>query len=944
MPNDRDKQDEPGEPPDEQTPAPSGCFYDVEYDQIRRRRKAVSGDEGASNETGAPENLLGLAISGGGIRSAIFALGCLQALAERHILSKLDYLSTVSGGSYIGMFYAALHVPPEQRKDPAAGQDKDHASARAGQCKDALDHASRLRAACDKNDDALDYLRANANYLAPNGGGDYLLTTAITVRNWLAVQFVVCVTMLAVLVSFCIARLLISSVDGNAVERGFAPAEASQANIWWSPLWGVAGILLALALAFHIAFWLTVNFGASRGRPHPQQAYCSICNTGATLRRVLYRTFLIALPAVTLGVVAFACYTTRAWFRLTTEQSGPLSPPAFWVMVSAWFAVALLAWLFAIVKAQWSGWWARSEPLGSKARNVLTNALVRCGPFNVTLVLFLAAVAALVDTIGQSIVMRLDEHALNVVLPSFAGVGSAAFAALKWALANRGRKQNSMTGKLVPVVAFLAALLVLLVTLSFWAFAVHYALNPWFSKPGVTPCSAGELSFARCAASLYPLWWGLGVLILLVIGCGISIGFLNLSSLESLYSARLTRCFLGASNPCRLQNPGLRDVTSLMPGDAIELGTYYSRDSLAPVHLINMTVNNTVAWNGSRILARNSRGFGMCIGPAGIEVGPGILSRTRRSGGFLTLYCRWTMDGSATSVTQVTGDWLKRPESDGPPPVPPTVPRWVNAVESLPVGDWCAISGAAVSTGLGYRTRSSYAFLLGTANIRLGYWWDAGSQPTLAKEFGIAHGFNWIARWVGTQWLLFRELSGVFYGPRDRRWYLTDGGHFENTGAYELIRRRVNSIIVFDNGADPQYEFEDLALLQRRIRIDFGAQMTELSGSDLTKAEERWAHRLGRGLDDKSFCELSQFAKRTDPRFGDECAIAFKVTFTDPKAAPLDVLWIKPVIPSDASYDVRQYAIDSDFPQESTAEQFFDEAQWESHRMLGQHLITQLIR
>ena len=53
-------------------------------------------------------NLIGLAFSGGGIRSATFNLGILQALAENGLLHKFDYLSTVSGGGYIGSWLAAL--------------------------------------------------------------------------------------------------------------------------------------------------------------------------------------------------------------------------------------------------------------------------------------------------------------------------------------------------------------------------------------------------------------------------------------------------------------------------------------------------------------------------------------------------------------------------------------------------------------------------------------------------------------------------------------------------------------------------------------------------------------------------------------------------------------------------------------------------------------------
>ncbi|MDH4285751.1 MAG: patatin-like phospholipase family protein, partial [Gallionellaceae bacterium] len=56
---------------------------------------------------GKTENLAGLAFSGGGIRSATFNLGVIQALAENDKLGKFDYLSTVSGGGYIGSWLSA---------------------------------------------------------------------------------------------------------------------------------------------------------------------------------------------------------------------------------------------------------------------------------------------------------------------------------------------------------------------------------------------------------------------------------------------------------------------------------------------------------------------------------------------------------------------------------------------------------------------------------------------------------------------------------------------------------------------------------------------------------------------------------------------------------------------------------------------------------------------
>jgi hypothetical protein len=68
------------------------------YIQARRRKAEIPATQ-AGQEL---ENLTGLALSGGGIRSATFALGVLQALTKHDLLRRFDYLSTVSGGGYVG--------------------------------------------------------------------------------------------------------------------------------------------------------------------------------------------------------------------------------------------------------------------------------------------------------------------------------------------------------------------------------------------------------------------------------------------------------------------------------------------------------------------------------------------------------------------------------------------------------------------------------------------------------------------------------------------------------------------------------------------------------------------------------------------------------------------------------------------------------------------------
>src|SRR5207245_2496996 len=92
--------------------------------------------------------LVGLALSGGGIRSATFNLGLLQALARHDLLERCDYLSTVSGGGYIGACLASL-------------------TATAG---DVAQRNFPLAVSTEADRPEVKWVRAHSEYLAPRHG------------------------------------------------------------------------------------------------------------------------------------------------------------------------------------------------------------------------------------------------------------------------------------------------------------------------------------------------------------------------------------------------------------------------------------------------------------------------------------------------------------------------------------------------------------------------------------------------------------------------------------------------------------------------------------------------------------------------------------------------------------------------------------------------------
>jgi hypothetical protein len=181
---------------------------------------------------------------------------------------------------------------------------------------------------------------------------------------------------------------------------------------------------------------------------------------------------------------------------------------------------------------------------------------------------------------------------------------------------------------------------------------------------------------------------------------------------------------------------------------------------------------------------------------------------------------------------------------------------------------------------------------------------------------------------------LLNELLARFPGTSSPDWYLTDGGHFENSAAYELVRRRLPTIVVCDHGADPEQTFEDLAILVRKARTDLGAQVQFLAAAELAALPGGAGEAFGT-LAELGFAEAAPGAERARPT---RYAALARISYEGSEATST-LLWLRPAVLGGEPADVLGYhALHPDFPQQSTADQFFDEAQWESYRRLGEQL------
>ena len=343
--------------------------------------------------------------------------------------------------------------------------------------------------------------------------------------------------------------------------------------------------------------------------------------------------------------------------------------------------------------------------------------------------------------------------------------------------------------------------------------------------------------------------WILGAFALMVLFNGLFAN-VNTSSIHGFYRDRLSRAFLFSR----------RSLHELESRDSLKLSELSGEDTVAPYHLVNVTLN----LEGSRDPSLRGRGADFFI-----------LSKR---------FC-----GSDRTTYQPT--------------------RKMEALDPhLDLAAAAAISGAAASPNAGTMTSKPLRFILTMMNIRLAYW--------LVNPATVDNPSWWqrMVHRIGPRpYYLFREALGLVDNSHAHV-NISDGGHLENLGLYELLRRRCSLIVAVDAEADPHLRFPGLVKLIRYARIDLGVRI-ELDLSPLDRGED--------GHSSKHF-------------------VIGKIDYGEGNHGVL--VYLKSSLTGDENPYIRDYAAShTAFPSESTADQFFDEEQFEAYRALGYHVADGLL-
>ncbi|MGB5397720.1 MAG: hypothetical protein WBN96_11280, partial [Gammaproteobacteria bacterium] len=330
---------------------------------------------------------------------------------------------------------------------------------------------------------------------------------------------------------------------------------------------------------------------------------------------------------------------------------------------------------------------------------------------------------------------------------------------------------------------------------------------------------------------------------------------INMFSMHALYSNRLARAYLGASRA------GKREPNPFTGFDIDDDPQFADLAQQRPVHIINTAINMTG--------------------------GDDLAWQTRRAASFSFTPC-WSGYETISSQGKKLGTY--RPTRQ--------------YAKGRSLGTWVAVSGAAASPNMGYHTSAAVAALMTAFNLRLGRW--CGNPDPVGEDNTVWQQRS--PRFAAQP--IISELTGSANAQSD--WInLTDGGHFENLGVYELVRRRCRLIVVTDAGCDPEHQFEDLANMVRKCWIDFGVNVRFDNFEAMhRKKKSRYCGALG-GVGRIQYIE------------------------GDSKADGV-IIYLKASMTGDEWPDIRQYAdCNKDFPHETTADQFFDENQFEAYRHLG---------
>lgn len=908
--------------------------------------EAAPGECGAAGEEiPVPPFSTALCLSGGGIRSATFCLGVLQGLAANGWLTRFNYLSTVSGGGYIGGWltrWRAENLP--ERTSP-------NGPIRSNWSQSQLREEAETFAETTSGLHEVRRLRSFSNYLSPTTG---LSRDGVTFLNSVLRKFIY--NLVGWVALFLAIALTCRALVGVVASSGLTQIAQYELFDWARDPVAAATFLVPLILFCGVAVinLVTLIF-LHRDWVSPEKASLLGARLNMlTLAWFIAFLFFLAIPEYLWDQRAFAPNGDQgsylglyavisgglAWLVSNWREAKPhlqTYAPGVFERVKAYslelISFAALA-LFAVTSGYFVRWLYSDSPgerLGQffylpwhgKADLDSQKALL-----DARRVEFEAAGAQLGSVVeeieaplsAQDYLQKGSQEVAQLPLTEeFTEQSRSALAEAVSAVEQLGAAYGNLANKVREMASQLpyvsADLLDKVEAANFEVALAQARLEELprnadlISVEGAQAVLDTSLANAQQAMDAYQstvlsmelssyathgsamLGYALLAIILAVVLPEI-IG-VNRSSIHSLYSTRLIRAYFGTvrkkRNPSRNSDLDRNDDIALskLPTH----GETGEAPQLFPV--INMTLNlrALVADGGGDHGGYGARNDWQQRRGAIFTATPLHVGSPALSGGGV----------SAKSAYFPTDKLHGMTDND----------------QSMTLGRAMTISGAAASPNMGFYSRPLVMAMMAILNIRLGWWF-----PNPLRQRSRLHSrLKPVFEPLGALWYMLKEASGNLTN-RDYWLYLSDGGHFDNLGLYEMVRRRCRQILVVDAGQDPDFRYEDLLATVQKIRVDFGIPIdlpNSLPGQE------------GAGKDQRMIVVPIRYSQANEHHLDGE------------------LILLKPMLQGNEQPGLLRYREDSmssggSFPHQTTADQFFDETQFECYRQLGNLTAGEAVR
>lgn len=934
---------------------------------------------------GKKEKLIGLAFSGGGIRSATFNLGVIQALAKKKLLHKFDYLSTVSGGSYIGSWLTSWAYR-EQQNTPCNIEQKngiEHVQDKLNDKTNPMENKAEPR--------EISWLRQYSNYLTPRKGLfslDTLTDLTYHFRNVFLSSVVIGLFVFGMM-SFFVALMPVinNKLMQIMLPLGLIAGFIATARVWFRlPL--VSGELIIDTdgtgarnlsytagskneidwIAFLIVFF-AIALGIFGVRFNPVLVcfilgigYCIATAFGIAyanhikifeglLVNVNWRWLYLTAPLGSIpffvigGLFIFQLWSIPEWdlFRWSSPFFSDDKELSVWQLSG--IAAPLICLLLSLIVSIHLGIVGRAIP--SEAYFWVSRVAARMAQYSLIFAL-------------PAVIFLFFPPLLDWTEASFTVGGIFALFAIvvRWLAAStetgsNKNKQANRKEKFIEGIVSIAPFILVFALLGFVSLGVRTAFEndstTQFSTENlikfqptchenltlitellVPQENSNPISFkvirdglqeyysfktVNCTLS-FKDYFQLNILALNSIVwyhpflIGVIAAFLawllaqlinaNLFSMHTFYRNRLTNAYLAASNKTdREKRDIFRDEDiGVHATDAINLKDLAD---IKPYLIVNTTLNlvgekNDLAW------------------------------QDRKAASFIMspLYCGYVLDGTRNNAKECLNKTISYARKNRA--------AYKQKNEKAPNEYFLkldlamTISGAAGSPLGGFHTKPGVSMLMALGGIRLGWWLP---NPAETKWWGGQYGRYQLFSDTPLLTTLRKEISGKA-DETEEIVYLSDGGHFENLGIYELVRRRCALIVVSDAGEDHLFNFDDLANAIHKIRVDFGVEI-EVDVSELRPK------KIPGNDGAEKFSAKSRFSSKNFVIGKIKYASSAKTEFKNEKDGIL--IYIKlslPVSAESRAIDVLNYAaLNNQFPHESTLDQWFSEEQFEAYRQIG---------